>query len=169
MARQDDRFSAVEGTTKGAAWSEADAAALLASFQRLLAAVRLCACVAIMACWLGGGAQWFQGAFLGGLTVEVNLRFMRRMARNSPGWRGTSLAPTLVRFYLLFGVTALSCFVIVKYEAGHPLAFLAGLSSFFGGLVLGLISLALWKLPAGSAGGPFESRNDGKPGVGSRV
>jgi hypothetical protein len=169
MAHQTESSSALEGTTQGAAWNEADAAALLASFQRVLTAVRLCACAAIMACWLGGGLQWLQGAFLGGLTVEVNLRFMRRLARNSLSWRDTSLAPTLARFYLLFGLTALSCFVIVKYGAGHPLAFLAGLSSFFGGLVLGLISLALWKLPASLASGPPGSRNDGKAGGGDCV
>ncbi|MGL4209230.1 MAG: hypothetical protein ACRCTY_07560, partial [Candidatus Adiutrix sp.] len=61
---------------------------------------------------------------------------------------GTSLAPTLFRFYLLFAATALACVVVIKFQWGHPLAFLAGLLSLALGLGFGLISLIFWPIPS---------------------
>lgn len=86
---------------------------------------------------------WLLGAFLGWLLVEVNLDFLVRTLVRAPLWRGRSLWPTLLGFYLLFGATGLACFVIIRQHWGHPLAFLLGLLTFFAGLVVGLFSLAL--------------------------
>ncbi len=85
------------------------------------------------------------GALLGWLVVEINLGLLVRTLIRSADWRGRSLWPTLIRFYLTFGATIVACVLIIRNHWGHPLAFLLGLLSFFAGLVLGLVSCAVKK------------------------
>ena len=92
-----------------------------------------------------GGPFWLLGAFLGWLVVEINLSLLVRALAQAAQWRGRSLWPTLGRFYLAFAGTAAACFLIISNGWGEPLAFLMGLLSFFFGLVLGLVSLAVKK------------------------
>ena len=116
------------------------------------------AAVAVI-CAIIDGKLWFIGAVLGGLVVEINLGLLLRTLARSVTWQGRSLWPTLLRFYLTFGATILVCFFVIRNHWGHPLAFLAGLLSFFAGLVLALISMVIWK-PAPKPGPAGDSAND---------
>lgn len=96
------------------------------------------------------GESGLTGAFWGWLVVEVNLGLLVRTLVRSADWRGRSLWPTLIRFYLTFGATIVVCVLIIRNHWGHPLAFLLGLLSFFAGLVLGLVS-CIFKKPESPA------------------
>lgn len=96
-----------------------------------------------------GGAWGLAGAVLGGLAAEVNLSLLVLALERAAKWRGQSLKGTLARFYLTFLATALVCFLVIRFQWGHPLAFLAGLLSPVPGLVLGLLSLAVSPPKAG--------------------
>jgi hypothetical protein len=96
-----------------------------------------------------GGAWPLAGAVLGGLAAEANLSLLVLALDRAPRWQGRSLKGTLARFYLTFMGTALVCFLVVRFQWGHPLAFLAGLLSPVPGLVLGLISFAVSPPKAG--------------------
>ena len=117
----------------------------VAGARRIRACARLAGLGLAAACFAVGGSHWLLGAVLGWLVVEINLSLMVRTLTRSADWRGRSLRPTLIRFYLAFGATGLACFLIIRNGWGQPLAFLLGLLSFFLGLSLGLISLALKK------------------------
>ena len=91
------------------------------------------------------------GAIWGGGLVEANLSLLTRVADRAPTWRGQAIKGTLTGFYLAFLVTVLVSWLIVSRRWGHPLAFLLGLSSFFFGLLLALLSFALTRpRPTGS-------------------
>lgn len=111
---------------------------------------RLAALVTAGICAAVGGWEWLIGALLGGLLVEANLSLLRRAMIRSAGWRGRSLWPTLIWFYLAFGGTAVACFIVVRGHFGHPLAFLLGLLSFFAGLSLALLSFIVSRPGTGS-------------------
>lgn len=122
--------------------------------QAVAGAVRVRGCarlaallIAALCAVLGGPPRlgWLLGALLGGLVVEINLSLLVRMLVRSPNWRGRSLWPTILRYYLAFGFTIIVCVVVVRNHWGQPLAFLLGLLSFFIGLALGLLSLAVKK------------------------
>ena len=117
----------------------------VAGARRIRTCARLAGLGLAAASFAVGGPHWLLGAVLGWLVVEINLSLMVRALARSADWRGRSLKPTLIRFYLAFGATGLVCFLIIKNGWGQPLAFLLGLLSFFLGLSLGLISLALKK------------------------
>lgn len=113
--------------------------------RRVRNCARLVGLALALGCALKGGPDWFLGAALGWLVVEINLSLLVRTLARSPRWRGRSLRPTLAWFYLTFGATGLACLLIIRNGWGHPLAFLLGLLTFFFGLVLGLVSLAVKK------------------------
>ncbi|UQZ87903.1 hypothetical protein C4J81_01180 [Deltaproteobacteria bacterium Smac51] len=116
---------------------------LLAAAGRVRWCARLAALAVIAAGLVMGGPSWALGAVLGGLVVEINLGLLTRLIRRAAEWRGPSLGPTLMRFYLTFGATIIVCVLIIRNHWGHPLGFLGGLLSFFVGLVLALISMAV--------------------------
>lgn len=121
---------------------------LIAGARRVRFFARLSGLLLIIIGAVLGGRLWLTGGLLGWLLVELNLDMLIRTIVRSPLWRGRSLRPTLFGFYLLFGATVLSCFLLVRghaYVGLHPLAFLLGLLTFFAGLVLGLISIAIKK------------------------
>jgi hypothetical protein len=96
-----------------------------------------------------GGVWALAGAVLGGAVVEANLSLLVLVMDRASRWPGRALTGTLARFYLAFAATALVCFLVVRFQWGHPLAFLAGLLSPVPGLVLGLISCAVSPPQAG--------------------
>jgi len=96
-----------------------------------------------------GGAGGLFGAILGGLLVEANLSLLVLTLDRAHEWRGQSLQGTLVRFYLAFAATALVCFLAVRFQWGHPLAFLAALLSPVPSSALALISLTVSPPKAG--------------------
>lgn len=133
--------------------SEADLSQLMAGAARVRSCSRLAALAIMLACAFVGGPDWkswLTGALLGGLVVEANLSLLFRVLIKSVSWKGRSLWPTLLKFYLTFGATIVFCILVVRNHWGQPLAFLMGLLSFFLGLALGLISLALKKPKADS-------------------
>ena len=122
----------------------------VAGARRVRWCARMVALVTIVVCASGGGVPWLVGALLGGVLVEITLSLLVRVLSKSANWRGRSMWPTLGRFYLLFGLTAVVCVIIIRSHFGHPLAFLLGLLSFFIGLVLGLLSFIVVKPKADS-------------------
>lgn len=132
---------------------------LIAGARRLRRGARLWTAAVAVVCGFMDGLPWFVGALLGGLVVEANLGLLLRFLSRAAEWRGTSIWPALIRFYFFFGATAVVCFLIIRNQWGHPLAFLLGLLSFFAGLVLALISLAVRK-PAPDPAGAKGSEND---------
>lgn len=118
-------------------------AALLASAQRVRTGARLAGALIIVLCFALGGKIWAWGAWMGAFLVEINLGFLYRFLQRAQDWSGTGLRPTLFRFYLAFGATALLCFLVIRNQWGHPLGFLLGLLSFAVGLGAGLISLTV--------------------------
>lgn len=117
----------------------------VAGAGRVRCCARLAALITVVGCAIVGGAQGLIGALLGGLLVEINLSLLMRTMSRSANWRGRSMWPTLGRFYLVFGFTAVACVIIVRSQFGHPLAFLLGLLSFFFGVVLALLSFIIFK------------------------
>lgn len=120
----------------------------VAGAVRVRNSARLASLGIMLACAAVGGLywqNWLIGALLGGLVVEINLSLLVRTLIKSASWKGPSLWPTLLRFYFTFGFTIVVCILVVRNHWGNPLAFLLGLLSFFLGLALGLISLALKK------------------------
>ncbi len=115
---------------------------LLKAAQRVRLCVRLMGAALILACLERGGAFWAWGAFFGLVIVEINLHLLGSFLKAASMWRGSGLRPTLTRFYLAFGLTALACFLVVRNEWGHPAGFLIGLLSFALGLLAALLSLA---------------------------
>ncbi len=91
------------------------------------------------------GEYGLAGAALGWLVVEINLGLLMRFLARAADWRGRSLWPTLIRFYLTFGATIVACVLVIRGQWGHPLAFLLGLLTFFAGLVLALVSFVIKK------------------------
>ena len=127
---------------------DADLPRTLAGARRVRFFTRLSALAIMAACVFVGGADWpvwLVGAFLGGLVVELNLNLLLRFLDKASNWKGRSLWPTLLFFYLSFGASIVICVLVVRNHWGHPLAFLLGLFSFVIGLSLGLISLAVKK------------------------
>lgn len=142
-------------TEKIPAGAGADLPMAVAGAVRVRNCSRLAALALALACAIVGGPywkDWLIGACLGGLVVEINLSLLVRTLIKSASWKGPSLWPTLLRFYLTFGATIMVCVLVVRNHWGQPLAFLLGLLSFFLGLALGLISLALKKPKAGADG-----------------
>lgn len=115
----------------------------LASFTRVRRCVRLAGGLGLLFCFWWGGHDWAWGAWLGTFLVEVNMSLLWKLLKRAHQWRGPGLKPTLLRFYLFFGVTAFLCFLIIRNNWGHPLGFLLGLLSFIVGLGLGLLTLAV--------------------------
>ncbi|MDR1870589.1 MAG: ATP synthase subunit I [Deltaproteobacteria bacterium] len=77
------------------------------------------------------GASWALGAFLGGGLVVGNAFLLRRaLATAKPGRLDKSFWWSVAYFYLAFFITALICFVVIKYQIGNSLAFILGLSTF---------------------------------------
>ena len=109
---------------------------------------RLSALALAGAAWALAGPEGLLGAILGGLVLEVNLSLLVRTLDRTAQWRGQSLKGTLLRFYLAFMATALVCFLVIRFQWGAPLAFLAGLLALVPGLGLALISFAVSPLTA---------------------
>ncbi len=86
------------------------------------------------------------GALGGALLVEINLDiFIWSLEKNQKQKTApVSLRGTLVKFYLLMTLTALACFLFIKLNLGHPFAFLAGLATFFLGLVSSILGYVLY-------------------------
>ena len=127
---------------------DADLPRTLAGARRVRFFTRLSALALIAVCVYIGEADWPDwviGALLGGLVVEVNLSLLLRFLARASDWKGRSIWPTLLFFYLSFGASILICVLVVRNHWGHPLAFLLGLFSFIVGLALGLVSLAVKK------------------------
>lgn len=121
---------------------------LIAGTRRVRLLARLAGLMLAAAGAAFGGQLWLKGGLLGWLVVEINLDLLILTLIRAPQWRGKTLRPTLLRFYLLFGATALACFMAVgqhEYLGIQPLAFLLGLLTFFVGLVLGLLSFVAKK------------------------
>jgi len=114
-----------------------------AGARRVRLGTRLAALALAGAALALGGAGGLAGALLGGLLVEANLSLLVLTLDRASEWRGQSLQGTLARFYLAFVLTALVCFLVVRFHWGQPLAFLAGLLSLIPGLALALLSFAL--------------------------
>jgi len=104
---------------------------------------RLAALALAGAAWVQGGSWALAGAILGALAADINLSLLVRALERASKWQGRSLKGTLARFYLIFMLTALGCFLVIRCHWGHPLAFLAGLLCPVPGLVLGLLSFAV--------------------------
>ena len=122
----------------------------VAGARRVRWCARLVALVMAGVCLIIGGEYWLAGALLGGLVVEINLGLLVRTLAGAANWRGRSLWPTLLRFYITFGATIVACVMVIRNNFGHPLGFLLGLLSFFIGLVLALLSFAFTKPKTGS-------------------
>ncbi|MDR2141951.1 MAG: hypothetical protein LBR11_09230 [Deltaproteobacteria bacterium] len=106
--------------------------------------VRLClvlASLAVVVSSILAGASGLVGSLLGGGLVLANVLLLRRAVVNSrPGRLPYSIWWTILKFYLVFGASIVICVVVVKFQLGSPLAFLAGLSAFF----LGLVGVLIW-------------------------
>ena len=120
-----------------------------AGARRVRLFTRLTALALAGAALARGGAEGLIGAALGGLVVEANLSLLVLTLDQASQWRGRSLGGTLARFYLAFAVTALVCFLVIRFRWGQPLAFLAGLLSLLPGLALALVSFAVSPPKAG--------------------
>lgn len=125
----------------------------VAGARRVRLWARLAALALAGTAWALGGAWALSGAFLGALAAEVNLSLLVLALERAVRWQGRSLKGTLARFYLIFALTALVCFLVVRCRWGHPLAFLAGLLCPVPGLVLGLASFIVVP-PRGPGRGP---------------
>lgn len=135
---------------------------LIAGARRLRLFARLAGLALVVAGAALGGRLWLTGGLLGWLLVEINLDLLIRTLVRAPFWRGRSLRPTLLGFYLLFGATVLACFILVRGHASfglHPLAFLLGLLTFFAGLVLGILSWVIKKPEPPSTDGVSAASN----------
>ncbi|MDR1043826.1 MAG: ATP synthase subunit I [Candidatus Adiutrix sp.] len=117
----------------------------VAGARRVRAGARWSALALSLAGLAGGGPSWFLGVVLGGLLVEINLNLLVRTLSRAAAWQGRSLRPTLTRFYLAFGATAVACVLVIRGGWGQPLAFLLGLLSFVAGLFLALLSFLIKK------------------------
>lgn len=118
----------------------------VAGARRVRLGARLSGLALAAGCAFFGGddwAAWLLGAVLGALVVEANLSLLVRALARANKWRGRSLWPTLLIFYLAFAATAMICVLVIRNGWGQPLAFLTGLFSFLTGLVTGLVSLAV--------------------------
>lgn len=120
---------------------------VVAGLGRVRFFARLAALAFIVTAMILGGLDWLAGAVLGGLVVELNFGILNRSLCRAVNWKRGSLWPTLLWFYLTFGVTVVVCVLAVRYHWGHPLAFLMGLASFFMGLVLALLSFIIKPVP----------------------
>lgn len=118
---------------------------IIAGSRRVRGFARLTGLLLAVAGWVVGGREWMIGALVGWLVVEINLGLLIWTLVRAPQWRGRSLWPTLISFYLVFGATAAACLVIIRNHWGHPLAFLLGLLTFFTGLILAIISFIIKK------------------------
>ncbi|MDR2443952.1 MAG: ATP synthase subunit I [Deltaproteobacteria bacterium] len=106
--------------------------------------VRLCARVLTILLALGftafRGLFWGWGVLMAGLALEINLDCFLTFAKNSrPGPLHASLKFTLLWYYLIFILTMVYCFVVIRFKLGHPLAFLAGLGLFVPSVLTGLL------------------------------
>lgn len=146
---------------------DADLPMAVAGAARVRCFARLTTLVVMTVCAVLGGqgwTNWLIGALLGGLVVDINLGLLLRTLMKAAEWKGRSLWPTLLKFYLTFGATVVVCILVVRNQWGHPLAFLLGLLSFFIGLSLGLVSLAL-KAPAGILGRDADADSPEEPAI----
>lgn len=118
---------------------------IIAGARRVRGFARSTGLLVAVAGWVVGGREWMIGALSGWLLVEINLGLLIRTLVRAPQWRGRSLWPTLISFYLIFGATAAACLVVIRNNWGHPLAFLLGLLTFFAGLILAIVSFIIKK------------------------
>lgn len=118
---------------------------IIAGARRVRGFARLAGLLLASAGWVAAGREWMIGAMSGWLVVEINLDLLILTLVRAPQWRGRSLWPTLISFYLVFGATAVACLVIIRNHWGHPLAFLLGLLTFFVGLILAIVSFIIKK------------------------
>lgn len=117
----------------------------IAGAKRVRWAARAWVLVAALACLIVEGRHWMAGVLLGGLVVELNLALLLRTLARAGQWRGRSLWPTVIWFYVLFGCTIIFCVTVIRSGWGHPLGFLLGLLSLFGGLAVALVSFLVKK------------------------
>lgn len=117
-------------------------AAFLAAAKRVRLCVRLAGLLSVLIAWYWGGRAWAWGAWLGAFLVELNMAILWRFLKRAHQWRGSGLRPTLFRFYLFFGATAIFCFLVIRNSWGHPVGFLLGLLSFMLGFFAALLTLA---------------------------
>ena len=115
----------------------------VAGVRRVRLWTRLAALALAGTAWTQAGAWALAGAVLGALAADINLGLLVLALERASRWQGRSLKGTLARFYLIFLLTALSCFLVVRFRWGHPLAFLAGLLCPIPGLILGLLSFLI--------------------------
>lgn len=88
--------------------------------------------------------QFLLGAALGWLLVEVNLWLLKVAVVRLAASQGSSLKAVLAKFYLAFGATALTCFLVVRFDLGHPLAFTGALLGLLPALMLVILYCA-WR------------------------
>ena len=114
--------------------------------RKMRLAVRLWALLALAVSFQIWHYYGSWGALGGALLVEINLDiFIWSLEKNQKQKvPQASLKGTLVKFYILMALTALACFFFIKFNLGHPFAFLAGLSTFFLGLVSTILAYVLY-------------------------
>ncbi|MDR1607948.1 MAG: hypothetical protein LBT38_06025 [Deltaproteobacteria bacterium] len=105
---------------------------------------RLTLVLAILATLVGSLKLGFPGglgAGAGSLLVLANVFLLRQaVIRARPGRLTRSIWWTVGNFYVAFVTTGLLCWLAVKFNIGHPLAFIGGLSIFF----LSLVATLIW-------------------------
>jgi hypothetical protein len=93
------------------------------------------------------GFYYGLGALEGGALVVIDVVIFRWFVSNTkPGPSTTPLWKTVIKFYLVSLANILVCFVVIKFDIGSPLTFLAGLGVFLPAFVLGLL-LSLFGRP----------------------
>jgi hypothetical protein len=86
------------------------------------------------------GLYFGLGALIGGALVVVDVAiFGYFLSKARPGRLTTPLWKTIVKFYLVSLANMLICFVVIKFNLGSPITFLAGLGVFLPALTLGLV------------------------------
>ncbi|MDR1578656.1 MAG: hypothetical protein LBT86_10615 [Deltaproteobacteria bacterium] len=98
------------------------------------------ALVAVVVASILGGLSGAVGTSLGCGLVLANVLLLRQTIIHSrPGRLSHSIFWTVLKFNLAFLVTGVSCWLIIKFRLGSPLAFLGGLSIFFVGMFVTVI------------------------------
>ncbi|MDR1656970.1 MAG: hypothetical protein LBT47_05370 [Deltaproteobacteria bacterium] len=101
------------------------------------------------------GLFWGWGVVMAGLLLEGNLdAFVVFIRKARPGVLKTSLWVTLIWFYLIFILTILVCFLVIRFKLGHPVGFLTGLGIFLPSILAGLLSVAFAGNAIPAAGPP---------------
>ncbi|MDR2459323.1 MAG: ATP synthase subunit I [Deltaproteobacteria bacterium] len=105
--------------------------------MRLLA--RIIAIILILYLFFAHGWFWALGGLLGSLVVEGNLSILHYViSKGSPNRVERPLWVTIMKFYLLFGLTLLVSCIIIIFHLAQPFGFLAGIMVFIPAFVVTL-------------------------------